>query len=115
MRIETRRRLLHDRVEGRGAGRLGAGRSAAMADRPPMSARAPKRLWRPPSRYAFPDAETGTGREGLIGIGADFAPGTILAAYHKGIFPWPAPELGVVVWCSPDPRAIFPMNAAPHW
>ena len=70
---------------------------------------------RPPSRYRFPDPETGTGREGLVGVGADFAPGTMLAAYHQGIFPWPAPDLDVVVWCSPDPRAIFPLEEKPHW
>jgi len=41
----------------------------------------------------------------------------MLAAYHQGIFPWPAPDLDVVVWCSPDPRAIFPLESteAPHW
>lgn len=69
----------------------------------------------PPSRYRFPSPETGTGREGLLGVGADFAPGTMLAAYRQGIFPWPAPDIGVVVWCSPDPRAVFPMDSPPHW
>jgi leucyl/phenylalanyl-tRNA--protein transferase len=51
----------------------------------------------------------------VLGIGADFAPGTMLAAYHQGIFPWPAPDIDVVVWCSPDPRAIFPLDRAPRW
>lgn len=69
----------------------------------------------PPSRYAFPPADRGTGREGVLGVGADFAPGTLLAAYRQGIFPWPAPSEEVVVWCSPNPRAIFPLDAPPHW
>ena len=70
---------------------------------------------RPPSRYRFPSADSGVGEHGLIGVGADFEPGTMLAAYHAGIFPWPVPEMNVVAWCSPDPRAIFPLEEPPHW
>jgi leucyl/phenylalanyl-tRNA--protein transferase len=69
----------------------------------------------PPPRYAFPDAETGTGHLGVVGVGAGFDVGTVLSAYRKGIFPWPAPKAGVVAWCSPDPRAIFPLDQPPHW
>lgn len=72
-------------------------------------------LRQPPSRYSFPDPETGVGKEGVIGIGGDFSPGTILAAYQRGIFPWPAPKLDVVLWCSPDPRAVFPLDREPRW
>jgi leucyl/phenylalanyl-tRNA--protein transferase len=41
----------------------------------------------------------------------------MLAAYQRGIFPWPAPQLegDLVAWCSPDPRAVFPLDAPPHW
>jgi leucyl/phenylalanyl-tRNA--protein transferase len=69
----------------------------------------------PPCGYVFPDPDTGSGHLGVVGVGADFAPGTVLAAYRKGIFPWPAPKMSVVVWCSPDPRAIFPLDVEPHW
>jgi leucyl/phenylalanyl-tRNA--protein transferase len=31
-----------------------------------------------------------------------------------GIFPWPQSRR-VVPWCSPDPRAIFPLDVEPHW
>lgn len=54
------------------------------------------------------------GPHGIVCIGGDAAPGTLLAAYRKGIFPWPvSPEL--VPWCSPDPRAILPLTERPTW
>jgi leucyl/phenylalanyl-tRNA---protein transferase len=67
------------------------------------------------SRYVFPHPSTGKGHEGIVGVGAELEPGTVLSAYHQGIFPWPSLELGVVLWCSPDPRAVFPLDAAPRW
>lgn len=86
--------------------------STRASSAPPRSS---ARLSRPPCRYRFPSAESGVGEHGLIGVGADFEPGTMLAAYHAGIFPWPVPEMDVVAWCSPDPRAIFPLDVEPHW
>lgn len=59
-----------------------------------------------PWRLSAGDAQPG---EDLVGIGADLAPGTVLAAYREGIFP-----MGVGVgggrplgWWSPDPRGIL--------
>lgn len=46
--------------------------------------------------------------------GGDFAPGTLLAAYRRGIFPWPVGE-DFVPWCSPDPRAILALDERPRW
>ena len=47
-----------------------------------------------------------------MGVGADLAPGTLLLAYRSGIFPMPvgtgADEL--LVWWSPDPRAVIPLD-----
>ena len=44
---------------------------------------------------------------GLVGVGADLEPGTILSAYRSGLFPMPVgAELG---WWSPDPRAVIPL------
>ena len=68
----------------------------------------------PPSRFLFPDARRGVGPHGVVCVGGDFAPGTLLAAYRKGIFPWPVSG-ELVPWCSPDPRAILPLDAPPHW
>lgn len=46
---------------------------------------------------------------GLVGQGADLAPGTVLAAYRAGIFPWPD-DTGRLLWWSPDPRCILPLD-----
>jgi leucyl/phenylalanyl-tRNA--protein transferase len=50
----------------------------------------------------------------VLAVGEDFRPGTLLAAYRQGIFPWPHDVEGrddkVVAWFSPDPRAIFPID-----
>jgi leucyl/phenylalanyl-tRNA---protein transferase len=59
-----------------------------------------------PCPYEFPDPR-GFPSDGLIAAGGDFAPGTIIAAYRKGIFPWPH-EVQDLLWFSPDPRAILP-------
>ena len=46
---------------------------------------------------------------GLVAAGGDLEPGTLLAAYRGGIFPWPDPE-GRLFWWSPDPRAVLPLD-----
>jgi leucyl/phenylalanyl-tRNA--protein transferase len=46
---------------------------------------------------------------GLIGVGADLEPGTLLNAYRHGIFPMPVGRRQVG-WWSPDPRAIVPLD-----
>jgi leucyl/phenylalanyl-tRNA--protein transferase len=54
-------------------------------------------------------------------VGCDFTPGTLLSAYRSGIFPWPhgddEDERGapLVLWFSPDPRCIYPLDREPHW
>jgi leucyl/phenylalanyl-tRNA--protein transferase len=48
-------------------------------------------------------------RHGCLAAGGDLEPGTILAAYRSGIFPWPDPD-GRLLWWSPDPRAILPID-----
>ncbi len=40
-------------------------------------------------------------------VGGDLAPGTLLAAYRAGIFPW---SDGPITWWSPDPRAVIPLD-----
>jgi leucyl/phenylalanyl-tRNA--protein transferase len=62
----------------------------------------------PPSRYVF-DASGADEGEDLVGVGADLAPGTVLEAYARGLFPMGlgaagAPPIG---WWSPDPRGIL--------
>jgi leucyl/phenylalanyl-tRNA---protein transferase len=43
---------------------------------------------------------------GLVAIGGDLRPPTLLRAYRNGIFPW-YNEGDPILWWSPDPRAIF--------
>jgi leucyl/phenylalanyl-tRNA---protein transferase len=66
----------------------------------------------PPSPWALPPAATADG-EGLVGIGADLEPGTVLAAYRQGLFPMPI-GIGtgheVLGWWSPDPRGVLPLD-----
>lgn len=47
---------------------------------------------------------------GLVGIGADEEPGTILAAYRHGIFPMPIAKRGPMGWWSPDPRGVLELD-----
>ena len=61
-----------------------------------------------PSRWRFPDPAT-AGEEGLVGIGADLEPATLLDAYRRGIFPWPHPG-APLPWFSPDPRGVIPLD-----
>lgn len=67
----------------------------------------------PPSRVAFPDPRE-LGKADLVALGADFSPGTYVAAYRRGIFPWPV-NSRTVPWVSPVERAIFPLEREPHW
>lgn len=60
-----------------------------------------------PTRWEFPDPAVAEGD--VVGVGADLEPGTVLAAYRRGIFPMPLDDrhLG---WWSPEPRAILPLD-----
>jgi leucyl/phenylalanyl-tRNA--protein transferase len=56
--------------------------------------------------WRFPDPESAD-EHGVVGIGADLAPETLLGAYAGGIFPMPITGLEPMVWWSPDPRGII--------
>jgi leucyl/phenylalanyl-tRNA---protein transferase len=62
-----------------------------------------------PTPWAFPPVEAADS-DGLVGIGADLEPGTILAAYRRGLFPMPVGRRGTLGWWSPDPRAVMPLD-----
>jgi leucyl/phenylalanyl-tRNA--protein transferase len=67
----------------------------------------------PPSPWGFPPVATADD-SGVVGIGADLEPGTLLAAYRRGIFPMPlggAGNDGPMGWWSPDPRGVLPLDA----
>lgn len=60
----------------------------------------------PPTRWKFPRTRP-TDSE-VVGLGADLAPATILAAYRQGLFPMPVG--GSLAWWSPDPRGVLPLE-----
>lgn len=62
----------------------------------------------PPTPYRFPPPTAWESHD-LVGVGADLAPGTILAAYRMGLFPMPTPD-GYLGWWSPVERAILPFS-----
>jgi leucyl/phenylalanyl-tRNA--protein transferase len=54
----------------------------------------------------------------VLAVGSDFRAGTLLNAYRSGIFPWPHQTddgQEQVLWFSPNPRAVFPLETAPQW
>lgn len=57
----------------------------------------------------FPDPREAD-PDGLVGVGNDLSERTLIAAYSRGIFPWPAPGLRVIPWVSPDPRAVLELD-----
>ena len=62
----------------------------------------------PRTRWRLPPAFTAD-KHGLVGVGADLAPGTLLAAYRSGLFPMPIDRRGVA-WWSPHPRGVLPLD-----
>ncbi len=62
----------------------------------------------PPSRWSF---RTGAepDEHGVVGLGGDLQPGTLLAAYRHGLFPM---HIGgrTLAWWSPDPRGVLPLD-----
>jgi leucyl/phenylalanyl-tRNA--protein transferase len=64
----------------------------------------------PPCPWALPDP-LAADADGVCGIGADLAPGTLLAAYRRGLFPMHLDRRGRVLgWWSPDPRGVLPLE-----
>ncbi len=56
----------------------------------------------------FPCVENST-HEGIVATGGDLSPRRLLLAYKSGIFPWYSPGQPIL-WWSPDPRAIIPLE-----
>ena len=46
----------------------------------------------------------------MVGVGADLAPGTLLDAYRRGLFPMRLHAGGPIGWWSPDPRGVIPLD-----
>jgi leucyl/phenylalanyl-tRNA---protein transferase len=71
----------------------------------------------PPTPWQFPSPPVPDER-GLVCVGGDLEPGTLLAAYRAGLFPMPMPASRwrrhnepAIGWFSPDPRAVLPLDS----
>ena len=63
---------------------------------------------RPREDAGFPDPAHAH-PSGLLAIGGDLSPSTLLAAYSMGIFPW-YDEGEPILWWSPDPRFVLDLD-----
>jgi leucyl/phenylalanyl-tRNA---protein transferase len=62
-----------------------------------------------PSGIRFPSPAAADER-GLVALGGDLEPGSLLLAYRSGLFPMGLAD-GRLSWWSPDPRGILPLDA----
>ena len=64
----------------------------------------------PATGWVFPDPAAADDDD-IVGLGADLEPGTLLAAYRRGLFPMPAGEVGApMLWWSPQQRGVLPLD-----
>lgn len=67
----------------------------------------------PVSRFVMPNPLVAPPGVDLVAMGADLAPGTLLAAYRAGLFPMPddpSSSSSKIAWYSPDPRGVMPLD-----
>ncbi len=57
-------------------------------------------------RWVLPDPSR-SDEDGLVAVGADLEPATLLAAYSRGLFPMPLEADGLIGWWSPPERGIL--------
>ena len=65
----------------------------------------------PPTPWEFPDPRIADAH-GIVCLGADLEPGTLLSAYRHGLFPMPIGRRRHrrLAWWSPDPRGVLPLD-----
>jgi leucyl/phenylalanyl-tRNA--protein transferase len=63
----------------------------------------------PPTGWDFPDVRQHEDDD-VVGMGADLDPATLLAAYRRGLFPMPGDPRMPMLWWSPDPRGVLPLD-----
>jgi len=65
----------------------------------------------PPTRWSFGDPSSYDPLDDLVAVGADLEPGTLLAAYRRGLFPMPSGAHGdPMYWFCPVRRGIVPLD-----
>lgn len=67
------------------------------------------RLGLPPCPWQFPQPELADD-SGLVVVGGDLSPSTLVTAYASGLFPMPVGRRRRLGWWSPDPRGILPVD-----
>jgi leucyl/phenylalanyl-tRNA--protein transferase len=60
--------------------------------------------------FTFPPATLADDETGILGVGANWHPETLIDAYSKGIFPWPYPGAEGIPWFSPPLRAVLELK-----
>jgi leucyl/phenylalanyl-tRNA--protein transferase len=63
----------------------------------------------PPCVWELPDPSRADD-QGIVGVGADLEPGTLIAAYRAGLFPMRLGARAAIAWWSPDPRGVIPLD-----
>ncbi|MDH2412938.1 leucyl/phenylalanyl-tRNA--protein transferase [Nocardioides sp. CER19] len=64
----------------------------------------------PPSPWLFADPDDDR-YDDLVGLGADLEPGTLLAAYRRGLFPMPGDRRqDPLLWFCPVRRGVLPLD-----
>ena len=66
----------------------------------------------PPSPWDFGDPARWPADDDLVAMGGDLAPGTLLAAYRRGLFPMPSGRRrrDPPAWFSPVDRGVLPLD-----
>jgi leucyl/phenylalanyl-tRNA--protein transferase len=64
----------------------------------------------PPTGWDFPDSLHDIDDD-VVGVGADLKPATLLSAYRHGLFPMPGDPSMPMLWWSPDPRGVLPLDS----
>ena len=64
-----------------------------------------------PSAWSFGESSSFDDLDDLVAIGADLEPGTLLAAYRRGLFPMPSGNEGdPMYWFCPVRRGVLPVT-----
>ena len=85
------------------------GSATAPSPLPEVDGRTPRATPVPNNEWDFRDPAKHCKANGLLAVGADLEPSTLVAAYRSGIFPWPG-EDGPLPWFSPNPRGVLPLD-----
>jgi leucyl/phenylalanyl-tRNA--protein transferase len=64
----------------------------------------------PETPWDFPDPAGVDVDDDVVCQGGDLQPGTLLAAYRRGLFPMPVPGLEPMCWWSPVLRGVLPLS-----